>query len=810
MLLNYLKLAWRNLLKYRFFTALNITGLSIGVACFLLITLFVTDELSFDRFHDHAGNIYRVDADIVFGGSSLALAVASDPMGEALRKDYPEVQGYTRIYTSNGSKLIKKGNVFINEDDVAHVDSTFFDIFTYPAISGDTRKALTEPNTVVLTESAARKYFGNTDVLGKMLETNDAGGTLYKVTAVIQDMPRNAHFYFDFLFSMKNVQYDFGNYLSHNFSTYLLLRPGTTRKAFEKHFPDYINKYVFPQAAQFMQLKSIDEFEKSGNRISYQLTPLTDIHLRSDRMAEIRVNSNIQYVYIFSAVAIFTLLIACVNFMNLSTARSANRAKEVGIRKVLGSERKTLIRQFLTESGLLAVISLVIAIVLTWVALPFFNSLAGKSFRLTDLVRPDFLLFLVLLPVFIGLMAGLYPAFYLSSFNPITVLKGKLNAGARRSGLRSTLVVFQFATSIILIVGTIVVYRQLNFIQNKKIGFNKDQVLVINGTGALDAQYRAFRNEVEKLPGVLGSTMSGYLPVMPGARSDQTFSKESVMDPRNGFNMQCWRIDENYIPTLGMEMKAGRNFSRAFGTDSSGIIINESTAALLGYADPVGKILYSADGVNSEPGPHTIIGVVKDFHFASLKQKIGPLSFVLGNANWATSFKVKAANVKDILNKVQKIWTGMAPQLPFSYQFLDESFSNMYRAEQRAGKIALVFSVLAILIACLGLFGLASFMAEQRTKEIGVRKVLGASVQDIVGMLSKDFLLLVVISSVVAVPLAWYGMHRWLEDFAYRSALPAWIFVAAAIAALLIALITISFQAIKAALANPVSSLRSE
>jgi putative ABC transport system permease protein len=805
---NYLKIAWRALIKNRFFSILNIVGLAIGLASFLLITLYVKEELSYDRFNEKANRIYRINSDIIMGGSELKLAVSSDPMGAALKKDYPQIEEYTRIYASSGSKLVKKGDVFIQENNVANADSTLFNVFTLPAIEGDTHTALNEPNTVVITESTALKYFGTVHAVGKSLETDDKGGTVYKVTAVIKDIPQNSHFRLDLIFSMDNTDYEFGNYLSHNFLTYLLLKEGTDYKAFEKNFKVYIDKYVLPRAKEFMQINSMEEFEKAGNKLSYHLMPLTDIHLHSDRMAEISTNGNIQYVYIFSAVAIFILLIACINFMNLSTARSANRAREVGIRKVLGTERKSLIQQFLTESTLVALISLVLAIAIAWLVLPYFNSISGKTMSAMQMTRPGFLIFLLLLPVIIGLLAGTYPAFYLSSFKPIAVLKGKINAGSKRSTLRSVLVVFQFATSIILIIGTIVVYQQLNYIQHKKIGFNKDQVLIINGTGSLNNNFLAFKNEVSKMPGVKSAATTGYLPVSNSSRSDNTFSKEAVMDTKNAFNMQFWSIDENYIPLLGMEMKSGRNFSKEFGTDSSAVIINETAAALLGYDNPIGKTVYTYDSKHQVS--HTIIGVVKNFHFESLKQQIAPLSFRLGNANWALSFKVETKNIQSLVKQIENKWRTMAPALPFSYDFLDESFNNMYKDEARAGQIALSFSILAILIACLGLFGLASYMAEQRTKEIGVRKVLGASLNNIVAMLSKDFIKLVLISAIFAFPLAWFFMHYWLQDFAFRIDIGWWIFLVAGMLALLIALCTVSFQAIKAALTNPVKSLRSE
>lgn len=809
---NYAKIAWRNLWKNKTFSFINIAGLASGLACFILIALYVTDELSYDRFNEKAGRIYRVNTDILFGGNNLHMAVTCDPMGATLQRDYPQVEEFVRFYNSRGSKLIRKGSEFINENKVVHADSTLFNVFTLPAISGDTKTALNDPNTVVITESTAKKYFGTIDAVGKIVETNDHTSTLYKVTAVIKDIPHNSHFNYDFIFSMDNVDYQWGNYLSNNLQTYIVLKEGTNYKAFEKNFAQVIDKYIMPQAKQFMNISSIDDFKKAGNKLEYSLMPLTDIHLHSDRSPELGINGNIQYVYIFSAVALFVLLLGCVNFMNLSTARSGARAKEVGIRKALGTDKKALIGQFLTESILMTLISLLLAIVIAWGCLAYFNDLSGKNLSLTSLLQPGFLTFLLLLPLVVGFIAGGYPAFYLSSFQPITVLKGKINTGVKKSSLRNVLVVLQFATSVILIVGTMVVYKQLNYIQTTKLGFNKDQVLIINGTGALGNKVEAFKNEVLKMAGVSGASFAGFLPVDNSSRNDNSYSKEAVMDAKNGFNMQSWTIDYDYIKTMGMEVIKGRNFSRDFGSDSSGIIINETTAKVLGFDNPVGKKLYTyyQDEISTRLISYEIIGVVKNFHYESLKQNVGPLCFRLGNNNWATAFKVSTGNIKGLVKNIEAQWKAMIPAMPFSYQFLDDSFNDMYTVEMRTGKLGLGLSIIAILIACLGLFGLATYMAEQRTKEMGIRKVLGATTESLVQLLSKDFLRLVLISLVFAIPTGWLLMHYWLKDFAFRINMPWWIFATAGISALLIALLTVSYQSIKAALTNPVKSLRAE
>ena len=804
---NYIKIAWRNLQKSKTFSIINMLGLAIGLCCFLLIALYVLDELSYDQYHKNAGRIYRIHSDIRFGGSDLKLPVTADMMGQLLKKDYPEVEQYTRIY-ANGGLLIKKDGQFIQQDELVWADSTLFDIFTVTALSGDLRTALNEPNTVVISETIAKKYFNTTDAVGKILETNDEGGTNYKVTGVIKDIPSHSHFKARLMFSMDNVRYDWGQLGSHNFYTYLRLKNGVDYKAFEKKFLQYIDKYVMPQVSKIMQIGSMQEFEKAGNQLHYSLVPLTKIHFQNDRNFDLSPAGDIQHVYIFSAVAIFILLIACINFMNLTTARSTNRAKEVGIRKVLGTERKNLVTQFLTESTIVAVIAMVIALALASLVLPLFNNIAAKSMTMQSLFSPLIIPLLVGLPVVVGLLAGSYPAFYLSAFSPIAVLKGQV-AGRKKSSFRSTLVVFQFAISIILITGTIIIYSQLHYIRNKNLGFSKDQVLVINNAYALGNNAIAFKNEMLKETGVSSGTLTGFLPIN-SSRNDNTFSSEPVVTSKSGLDLQLWSVDHDYVKTMGMQILQGRNFSSEFKTDSAAIILNETASRLFGFGNnSIGKKVYNPVPENGITA-YTVIGVVKNFHFASLRENIGPLGLLLDRDNGLASFKVSAASMPSVLKKAEANWKTMASGMPFSYQFLDEGFDEMYRAEQRVGKIALIFAVLAIFIACLGLFGLATFVAEQRTKEIGIRKILGASIQGIITLLSKDFLKLVIIAFAIAVPLAWYFMAKWLEDFAYRITIGWWVFAAAGLLAFVIALATISFQAIKAALTNPVKNLRTE
>ncbi len=810
MIQSYLTIAWRNLVKNKIFSFINIFGLGLGFAAFIFIALFIVDELSYDRFYPRAKDIYRVQSDISFGGADLKVAVTSDPFGESLKRDYPEVEQYTRIYANEGAKFIRKGEDWITESACAYTDSTFFDVFPRPIIEGKAQTALNEPYTVAISRSAAEKYFKGA-ALGQTLVVDMEEKLKYKVTAVFEDMPANSHFRFDVLFSMHNANYQFGNYLGHNFHTYILLKKGADAKKLEAKFPDLIDRYVFPQAQQFMQIKNREDFEKAGNSIVYSLLPLQDIHLRSDgRAVELSVNGNMQYVRVFGIVALFLLLIASINFINLSTARSAKRSKEVGIRKVMGTSKQTLMGQFLAESVLSSGISLVFGLLLVLSLLPFFNQLAGKNFSWSHVFQFPFFGLVLALPIVVGLLAGYYPAFFLSSFRPIEVLKSKVNAASSKSIFRNVLVSTQFSISLLLIIATLVVYRQLNFIQQTNLGFNKDQVLVLNGTNALMNNNMAFRNEILRLKGVKSASGAGYLPVDNSARSDNPFSKESTIDAKNGFNMQIWNVDEGYIPNLGMEISEGRNFSKAYGSDSTGIIINETAAKFLGFTHPVGKKIYSAEGDAGGAVPYTIIGVVKNFHFSSMRNEIGPLAMRLRPNDWALAFKLGAAESTKLIPQIAEKWKTMAGGAPFDYQFLDESFNNMYRAELRVGKIALCFSFLTILLACLGLFGLVTYMTEQRTKEIGIRKVLGATTFGITTMLSKDFLRLVLISIIIASPLAWYFMQQWLKEFTYRIEIQWWVFVLAGIGALGIAFLTLSFQSIRAALANPIKSLRSE
>ncbi len=819
MLTNYLKIAWRTLRKQPGLAFINIVGLAVGMGSCLLILLYVLDELNYDRYNTKADRIYRVQTNIKFGGNDMHFAVSPDPIGPTLKKDYPQVEQFVRLH-QRGTWLVKRTGEPINlrEDNITFADSTLFDVFTLPLVSGNPKRALAEPNTVVISESAARRHFGNQNPMGQTLMFDNT--KTYTVTGVMRDMPTNAHFHSDFFLTMLNDDYEWGSWLSNNHYTYILLKPGQSGapadiQAFAGNFDTIIKKYIGPQVLQFTG-SSMEQFSKAGNTLRYWLIPLTDIHLHSRQQIELAPNGDIQYVYIFSAVALFILLIACINFMNLATARSASRAREVGVRKVMGSERQQLMGQFMTESILTTGLAMTLALGIVTAALPAFNTLAAKNLSIWQLITVYQLPLLLVLPILVGFLAGIYPAFFLSSFQPITVLKGgsttfrNIKGGLRSAGLRSGLVVFQFMMSIVLLVGTIIVYRQISYIQVKNVGFNRDQVVTIHDVYAIGRQAETFKQEVLRMPGVVSGSVSGYLPT-PSNRSDNTFFPEGQPDMKKGVNMQQWGVDYDYLKTLGITLLQGRNFSRTYGTDSSAILINEAAVRVLGVRNPIGQHIWQyANEQSKNRKSYTIIGVVKNFHFESLRRNIGALSLTLSPNSGAASFRLSQANIPVLMKQIEAQWKQIAPGQPFSYQFMDDSFDDMYRAEQRIGTISLTFAVLAILIACLGLFGLAAFTAEQRTKEIGIRKVLGASVLSIVGLLSKDFLKLVFIAILIASPLAWYAMSQWLKDFAYRIDIAWWMFALAGLLAVGIALLTVSFQSIKAALMNPVKSLRSE
>ena len=809
MIKNYIKTAFRSLMKNKGFTFINVFGLALGLATCLLIVFYVFDELSYDRFNTKADRIYRINNDIKFGGIANSYAVAPAPAAAALKADFPEIEQVMR-FRQNGGRRVKKGSQNIQEDNMVYADNTIFDIFTLPIISGSATNALTAPHTVVITERIAKKYFNSTNVVGQVMTFNDT--SLFKITAVIKNIPKQSHFNFDFFLPMPGLaESKEVSWLSNNFNTYILLRPGADYLKLQAKLPQFMRKHAGPQFQSILH-QSFDAFEKSGSYFRLSLIPLKKIHLQSNTIAELDANGDITYVYIFSAIAIFILLIACVNFMNLSTARSSNRAREVGVRKVLGSPRKYLIAQFLTESIVVTLIGALIAVLAAWALLPLFNQMSGKDLQITPQIISWLLPSLFVIIIVIGCLAGSYPAIFLSGFQPIDVLKGKLASGFKGGMLRSFLVVFQFSISIFLIIGTLVIYNQLKFIRNKDLGYNRQHILIIKNTRSLGNAAKIFKEEVKQLSGVENATMTSALPTMDYGNSN-AFFKSPVVDQKNGITSQEWPVDEDYINTLGIKMASGRFFSKDMATDTAALVVNESAAKLLGFANPVDQFLYKpADNMAKNLYKLHIIGVVKDFNFRSLKENVTPMIFTHAYEDrGALSIRIKSAgDVPLILSQVKNIWKQMSPNQQFTYSFMDEDFDAIYRSEQRMGAISISFTSLAIIIACLGLFGLAAYSAEQRTKEIGIRKVLGASMSVIVSMLTRDFIKLVAIAILFASPLAWWAMHSWLQTFAYRITISWWIIALAGLTAVVIAFITISFQSIKAALTNPVRSLKSE
>lgn len=807
----YIKIAYRNLTQSKVFSAITILGLALGLAVSLLSILYVADELRYDRFNRKADRIYRVNGNITYSQKESRIAVAPTPMAQTLKRDFPEVEEATRL-GKYGSHLVKSDKLSIRENRVLYADSTVFDVFTLPVIAGNPKKALAEPNSVVITQRMAEKYFGTTHALNRTL-TFDTG-QLRRVTAVISDIPAQSHFQADFLLPLHETEEARVNkWGNHVFNTYLLLRPGTDPAAVESKFEQLLQTYMDPALRQFFQT-TLAETRKAGNNFSYSLMPLRDIHLHSDRAGELQPNNSVEYIYLFLSIAFLILLIAVFNFINLSTARSARRAREVGVRKVMGSSRADLIGQFLAESLLFTALASVAGLGLVYGLLPDFNTLSGKSLSVSNITDGFSIGALVLGTLLVGILAGLYPAFYLSSFQPVEVLKSKFWIVPGRYNLRGVLVVFQFTLSVMLMIGTLLIHQQLRYIQTKKIGFTKEQVVVVKTSEAAESDILTFKQEVMRNAAVKMGTVSGFLPVASNRWNDMWYPAGST-DQKQSVNIQEWKVDPDYIPTLELKLLQGRNFASGRVADSTAVIINEQAARRLGYAQPVGKTIHKSGGEAL-----TIIGVVQDFHYESLRTMIEPVALVI-NAKMlgssvekmsldAVSFRLNTRDIAGTLQSMAAIWKKAAPGRPFEYTFLSDEFDALYRTEQRVGQLFTCFAIVAILIACLGLFGLSVFAAEQRTKEIGVRKVMGASVAGITALLTKDFLKPVLIAIVVASPVAWYGMSRWLQEFAYKIDIEWWVFALSGLVAVGIAVATVGLQSIKAALTNPVKSLRSE
>ncbi|SDB48857.1 putative ABC transport system permease protein [Flavobacteriaceae bacterium MAR_2010_188] len=803
MLRNYLHTAWRNIIKRKGIFFINIFGLAIGIASCLLIFMFVSDELSYDTFNDKADQIARVVFRAKVNGEEMKEAVVMAPVASVLKNEIPEVLESTRMAKSFGNRIEQNGKYF-GESKLAYVDPNFFNVFTLPLIQGEESSVLSKANTVVLSESLAKTIFGSKNPIGENIILTNRDQFL-SVTGVMEDIPMNSHFHFDLLVSSTGYEKaKSDSWLQSDFYTYIVLKDGADLKSVEDKLPAISEKYMGPQIKDALGM-TFQEFTNK-NTIGLYLQPLRDIHLKSDfsDATTIEQGGDIKYIYIFSAVAMFILLIACINFMNLATASASKRFKEVGIRKVLGSSKQQLIKQFLAESFISTLIATITAIILVAMALPFFNDLSGKELSFGFIFSPTILPTIIGLILVISFLAGGYPAFYLSSFKPIATLKNTFSGSAKSSGIRSGLVVFQFIISAGLILSTLIVNQQMKFIQNKDLGYDKDQLLVVRNSYLLENNEDNFIDKIKNNPQVQSLTHSAYVPVGESDNEVGGIFKDEKFFRRMSF----YNIDEDYLPTMKMKLVAGRNFSKDFGNETNYVIVNQKATEVLGVADnPIGKIFQrdTNDGLEDME----IIGVVKDFNFKSLHQEIEPL--VMKKAAYGGI--IIRANVGDMSGLIVNLndkWNSYSPKESFNYRILDDSYNFTYLKERKLGIILTLFAVLTILVASLGLFGLVTFTAEQRIKEIGIRKVLGSSSTQIVTLLSKEFLKLVAVSFLIAFPLSFYLMKKWLQDFAYRTDIHWWLYVLAAIITICIAFLTIGFKSYRAANANPIKSLKTE
>ncbi|WP_109301830.1 ABC transporter permease [Aquimarina sp. AU474] len=793
---NYIKIAWRNLIKNKVYSGINIIGLAIGLTAGFLILSYVNFERSYDKFHTKGDDIYRVVADLKTPTGVMINDKPACAVPPHLEEEFPEIISAVRFMTLNLS--VRKNNTKLIENNAAAADVAFFEMFDFELLQGDKKNALKEPYSVVLTRAAAKKYFGDEPAMGQTLKIKDEDikDLSFTVTGIMDEIPENSQIKANFIISM--TTYSQGVYTSidnawglYDPSAYILVHPNTDPKQLEAKFPD------------FLERNSGDMMREGKLFVSLFLEPLEDVYLYSSRGGN--YTGDIGTIYIFSIIAIFILLIACINFINLTTARSVERAKEVGVRKVIGAEKLQLSLQFVGESVIISLIAFIITIALTALILPTFNELAGKTISEGIFFNPLELFYLFVIAIAIGVFAGIYPAFVLSSFKPVQVLKGSFSTGKKGVALRKGLVITQFTISIALIIGTIIIYNQMHFMRNQELGFNKSHTVMLPVT--VSSPQQKLKDNIDDISGVLSTTLAS---TAPGVYNNSAYS---IIQNNNGeeqvANINAYFVDHDFIPQYGLKIVAGREFSREFVTDSAeGMVINEKAAQLLGYTTPKDAL-----GANfSQWGKSgRIIGVIQDFHFQSLQENIQPLTITIKpDETDLLAIKISGQNVQQVVTEIQSTWETILPNDSFDYYFLDEEFDKQYRAQDRFGNLFLNFAVLAILISCLGLLGLAAYTILQRKREIGVRKVLGASVAEVVKLLSKDFMKLVTVAFLIASPIAWYIMNDWLSDFAYRISMQWWMFILAGTCALIIALATVSFHAIKASLANPVKSLRTE
>lgn len=802
---NHLNIAWRTIKKDKLFTFIKIGGFAVGIAACLLIALFIRNEISYDEHYIKKDQIYRV----VFQGEVQGEVMKSThfqlPFADALQSDFPEITKAGKVNTIEIFGAGKRGmrvsgqneNTF--EEDFILADQEAFDILEIQLDEGNPQTALSRPSSIVMSRSKADKYFPNGDALQQTIFLDNDTSKPYTVTGIMEDVPENSHLDFDFLLPIEDTNQ---NWTNQNYFTYVLVNPNTDIPALEQKMSLIVEKYIIP--AQIKRGRSAD-FIDVLRTAEYKLQPVTDIYLKSDlKMQDGLKHGDIKFVWLFAAIAVFVLLLAIINFINLSTAKSANRAKEVGLRKTIGAFRNNLVGQFLTESMIFSIISFVLGVGLAWVLLPTFNQIAAKNMEL-PLSEWWFLPILLVAALLVGVLAGLYPAFYLSAFRPVNVLKGTLSVGSKSGRLRSGLVIFQFTTSVILIIGTLIIYRQMDFIVSKELGYDKERVVVLEGTNILGNKMEAFKEQLEGLSQVKSVTATNYLPIDGGSRNGNTFMVDGQDDGGRGVPAQKWRVDYDYIETLGIQLEKGRNFSKEYAYDSiNSIVINSKMASELGLKDPIGKKLDNNSQV------FTIIGVIEDFHFKSLKEDISSLSLVIGKDVGAVSIKLEKGNPADALASAEQVWNRTIPNQAMNYTFLEEEFAQMHADVQRMGSIFNSFALFALLVACLGLFALSAFMVEQRRKEISIRRVLGAPFKNIYQLLTLDFLKLILVSIGIAIPIGWYLMNRWLEGFAYHINIGWEIFSLAALIALGVAIVTISYQSIGAALLKPTKGLRTE
>ncbi|MFC1725477.1 ABC transporter permease [candidate division KSB1 bacterium] len=795
---NYAKFSFRNLRRQKAYSFINILGLAIGLGLCILIMIYIFTELSYDKYHLNAGRIYRLGTYMEFGGRKDRVPVSNFPAGPTIKEDYEEVADVVRFRRYMYDVLVEYEDKQFIERGVFYADNSVFNVFTFSLIKGDPQTALSKPFTVLLTESIAEKYFGEEDPVGKVIRLDNQEN--YTITGILQDIPKNSHFIFNMLCSFETLHVtqkeqaakwtgDFNNY------TYLLLKEDIDYNELEKKFTSLIESKIGHI------LKAVK------GKLELFLQPLTDIHLHSHMMGEISGNSDIRYIYIFTAIALFILIIACINFMNLSTARSGDRAQEVGIRKVLGSNRRQLIKYFLGESVFYCLLSFIIGILLVWISLPAFSNISGIDLKLRLAELPWFFGGFTLLVLFVGIAAGSYPAFFLSAFNPVQVLKGSYKTGAQRSVFRNSLVILQFTISIALLIGSSIILNQIHYMKQKDLGFDKNNVLLmqINNDRILSS-IESVKNELKSIAGVVNVTVSSHIP-SHGARHN-VFLPEGF-DYSEAVMMGAMNVDHDFLPTLGIELISGRNFSPDYRTDpEESVIINETAARKFGWENPIGKTL--TELTEAEP-KKTIIGVVKDFHTISLREEIEPICMENNPSGLhMISIRILPENAGNTISMIRNKWKNIDPESPFDYQFLDRSFDNQYEAEEKLRDIFFYFTVFALFIACLGLFGLASFTAEQRKKQIGIKKVLGATVNKIVFQLTLEFIKYVMIANIIAWPAAWYGMNKWMQNFAYRDDIGWGIFVLSGFTALVIASLTVIYQALRAAFTNPVDALKNE